>query len=149
MAGDRKPFPFLVTPFNETLARLQDARWIAYTSDESGLSQVYVAPFPGPGDRSMISGTGGHMPRWSGDGKQMFFLELDGTVMAVGVNGDGAAFEFQPPQRLFTSKPNWSSQYHYDVTPDGQRFLMATPPDDAGPARPITVVLNWQPTSEK
>ena len=86
MAGDRKPFSFLVTPFNETLARLSpDARWVAYTSDESGLSQVYVAPFPGPGDRSMISGTGGHMPRWSGDGKQIFFLALDGTVMAVGV----------------------------------------------------------------
>ena len=87
--GDRKPAPLLATPFSETQAQLSpDGRWLAYASDESGTSEVYVQPFPSSGGKWQISSGGGRQPRWRHDGKELFFLtagggELMGTDIQV------------------------------------------------------------------
>src|SRR5262249_38940792 len=73
--GDRKPFPFLQTPFAESGGRFSpDGKWVAYQSNESGRSEVYVQPFPGPGAKFQISTDGGANPLWRRDGKELFFL---------------------------------------------------------------------------
>ena len=83
---DRKPVPLLQTEFNEHLGRVSpDGRWIAYVSDESGSNEVYVRPFRGPGPKRRISANGGSEPKWRGDGKELFYLAADGSVIAVGV----------------------------------------------------------------
>jgi len=85
-----------------------------------------------------------HAP-WRADGKELFFLDSDSAVVAADVKGDGAAFECST--RIRSSSPKSlevSPFYFYDVAPDGQRFLMVTPSDDARTDQPITVVLNWR-----
>ena len=124
-------------------------RWIAYDFDDSGRREIYVQAFepgkPASPARWQISDAGGQMPRWRGDGKEIFFLSLDGKMMAVRVSGDGAAFRSSAPQVLFDATapqlrtPNWE----YDVSPDGQRFLMIEPLVDPE-HQPLTIVGNWR-----
>jgi Tol biopolymer transport system component len=148
--GDRKPFPFLQTPFGEVSGRFsQDVRWIAYVSDESaGRSEVYVAPFSGrgetPASKWQISTTGGTQPRWRNDGKEIFYLAPDKRLMAVAVNGQGSAFEKGAVRSLFdTRAPSTiNPRSAYDVSPDGQHFLVNTLAEEDAPA-PITLVVNW------
>jgi Tol biopolymer transport system component len=147
--GDRKPFPFLQTPFGEVSGRFSaDGRWIVYESDESGRSEVYVAPFPGrsetPGSKWQISTTGGTQPRWRKDGKEIFYLAPDKRLMAAAVNGQNSAFEVGAVRSLFdTRAPSTiNPRSAYDVSPNGQRFLVNTLADDDA-AAPITLVVNW------
>ena len=147
--GDRKPFPFLQTPFDEVSGRFSaDGRWIVYASDESGRSEVYVAPFPGqgetPGSKWQISTTGGAQPRWRNDGKEIFYLAPDKRLMAVAVNGQGSAFERGAVRSLFDTRAplTINPRSAYDVSPDGQRFLVNTLVDEDA-AAPITLVVNW------
>jgi serine/threonine protein kinase len=139
---DRKAQVVLQTEFFESAAALSpDGRWIAYFSDESGRQEVYVRPFPGPGAKSRISREGGMFARWRGDGREIFFSTSDGRIMAVDVK-TGAAFEAGDPKLLFTTRLRRSLAREYDVTPDGQRFLVAVAPnDDFMP--PLTLVQNW------
>ncbi len=147
VAGGRKPIPFLVTAADETLGRFSpDGKWVVYSSDESRRREVYVRGFAP--DRSpagavgqwQISAAGGDKPRWSRDGKEIFYIALDGMMMAVPVKS-GTAFAPGVAAPLFRTRP--SGYVPYDVTPDG-RFLIATLPDDAEQKpSPITVVLNW------
>jgi dipeptidyl aminopeptidase/acylaminoacyl peptidase len=148
--GDRKPFPFLQTPFGEVPGRFSpDSRWIAYGSDESGRSEVYVAPFPGrgetPGSKWQISTTGGTQPRWRSDGKEIFYLAPDKRLMAAAVNGQNSAFEVGAVRALFdTRAPSTiNPRSAYDVSPDGRRFLVNTLADGDA-AAPITLVVNWR-----
>jgi hypothetical protein len=118
-----------------------DGRWLAYASNESGRFEIYVKPFPEPGGKWQVSTGGGLEPRWRGDGKELFYLAPDDKVMAVEV-GTGAAFEAGTPQALFVTSLKNASGSHYDVTPDGQRFLLNRPiGEESSP--PITLVQNW------
>jgi hypothetical protein len=144
-ARDSKPTPFLATGFSETLAQLSpDSRWVAYTSNDSGQLQVYVAPFGDAGGKWMISQAGGRAPRWRADGRELFYLDRDNRLVAVDVKiGDGA-FEYGAPHTLFQSAiTDVAPFYFYDVAPDAQRFIMIVPTDNARLDQPITVVLNW------
>jgi len=142
LGGDRKPFPFLQTEFNEFNGQFSpDGRWIAYTSDESGRNEIYVAPFPGPGGKQQISTSGGRQPKWRGDGKEIFYLAPDKKLMAAGVNGQGASLVVGAVRPLFEVHL-FEYGYAYDVTTDGQRFLINTAVEQKA-SSPITLVLNW------
>ena len=152
MSGNRKPVPFAATPADETEAAFSpDGRWIAYSSDESGRREVYVRDFvadrvPATGSvKVAISTAGGYKPRWRADGRELFYLALDGTMMAVPVMS-GTTFEPGIPVSLF--KSNATGFFPYDVSADG-RFLVNTLPESAGTGSPITVMLNWQSTLKK
>jgi eukaryotic-like serine/threonine-protein kinase len=140
--GDRKPFQFLQTQFNERGGQFSaDGRWVAYVSDESGKLEVYVAPFPGPGGKWQVSTTGGTQPRYRRDGKEIFYLAPDNKLMAAAVNGQGSAFEVGAVRPLFDTRPSGPG-FVYDVAPDGQRFLVNTLTEEVA-STPITLVVNW------
>jgi len=150
VSGDRKPAPFLQTPFNEYQGQFSpDGRWVAYVSDESGRAEVYVRPFPpGPGGKWQISNGGAYEPHWRRDGKELFFVSRsrDRKLMAAPVKA-GAAFQTGLAQELFRTGTNLgfvTGTHHYAVSADGKRFLMIQPLEEAAPT-PITVVLNWAP----
>jgi len=141
--GAISPFPFLRSEVNETAAVLSpDGKWIAYNSDESGRYEVYVQSFPGGGGKRQVSTGGGIGPRWRGDGKELFYHAADGKLMAVPVKG-GVSFEVSMPAPLFEFRAggNIVTPY-YDVTRDGQRFLLSTIVESE-PNAPLTVVVNW------
>jgi hypothetical protein len=143
LAGDRKPVPFLNTKFNETSGQFSpDGRWVAYQSDESGKSEVYVAPFPGAGGKWQVSIAGGDYPRWRRDGAEIFYLASDNKLMAAAVNGKGQNFEVGVVTQLFQTRAVTRLGSHYDVSADGQRFLINTRPEQTAAAA-ITVVMNW------
>jgi hypothetical protein len=142
LSGNRKPFPFLQTPFREDRSSFSpDGRWVAYGSDESGRFEVYVAPFPGPGGKRQLSTAGGGWPRWRRDGREIFYLAADNTLMTAEVNGRGSAFDVGRVTPLFKVN-TFRVGNPYDVSADGQRFLINTPKAEAS-AVPITVVVNW------
>ncbi len=143
LSGDRKPFPLLQTQFGETDGQISpDGRWVAYRSNESGRNEIYVAPFPGPGGKWQISIAGGYFPRWRHDGSEIFYLTPDNRLMAASVNGKGAGFEVGAVKPLFATRIVGGGIYQYDVSADGERFLINTSPEQAT-LSPITVVLNW------
>jgi serine/threonine protein kinase len=122
-----------------------DDKWVAYTSNESGSTEIYVAPFPGGNGKWQVSHGGGTEPRWRKDGKELFFMSPDSKIMAVPVSS-GASFESGSPVVLFQThrRQPISSQdtYAYDVSGDGQRFLIATQVEESA-AAPLSVILNW------
>ena len=135
--------PFLQSAYAETSPRFSpDGRWIAYASDESGRSEVYVQPFPGPGAKSQVSTTGGGQPRWRRDGKELFYREASGRFMAVPTTVRAGSFEAGAPQPLFEARANTTTGTHYDVTADGQKFIVSVPGGADG-ASALTLVLNW------
>ncbi|HUM01071.1 MAG TPA: protein kinase [Thermoanaerobaculia bacterium] len=139
--SDRKPKSILVTPGVDVLPRFSpNGRWIAYQSEESGRFEVFVEAWPGPGGRWQVSPEGGREPVWRADGKELFFVEA-GRVMAVPVRA-GAAFEFGKPQPLFFARMPDMPFCKYDVSADGQRFLVNTVVSEAQ-SNPITLVQNW------
>ena len=147
LEGDRKPVPYLQTPFSESDAQFSpDGRWMAYASNESGEPQIYVQGIPASGAKWQISTTGGNQPRWRRDGKELFYVSAQ-KLMAAPVK-TGTAFEAGSPQPLFEIQPvstRFDNQATYQPTADGQRFLVTAPVGGAA-TPPITVVLNWQAT---
>jgi eukaryotic-like serine/threonine-protein kinase len=148
MDGDRKPIPFLKTSFEESDARMSpDGHSIAYVSDESGRSEVYVAAFPTGAGRRRVSVEGGSQPRWRRDGRELFFLAADARLMAVAVRA-GEPAEFGAPVSLFRSPTATSNRSElatwndYDVSPDGQRFLIRVDLISRD-TMPVTVALGW------
>ena len=142
LSGDRKPFPFLQTQFNEFGAQFSpDGHWIAYVSDESSKNQIYIAPFPGPGGKWQLSRDGGVEPRWHGDGKELFFLAPDNKLMAVSVNAKKSSLEIGNAHPLFETRVATTPGTHYDVTRDGKRFLIEL--GGEGSSAPIQLVVNW------
>jgi len=139
---DRKVSDFLKTDFDENQGEFSpDGRWVAYSSNESGRWEVYVQPFPGPGGKWQISTAGGSMPVWRRDGRELFYLATDRKLMAVPVR-IGAVFEAESPTPLFPTHLKSDPDRHYDVSADGQRFLITMPLGDES-APPITLVQNW------
>jgi len=141
----RKARPFLQTQFNEGAPQFSpDGRWLAYVSDESGTREIYVKAYPGPGGKWQISTNGGNEPVWNRNGCELFFRSGD-KMMAVEINTQ-AGFTAGEPRILF-EKPYERTPItfpNYDVSPDGQRFLMlkSVEQEQAGPTQ-INVVLNW------
>jgi eukaryotic-like serine/threonine-protein kinase len=113
-----------------------DMRWLAYWSSESGRQEVYIVPFRGGGGKWQVSASGGTTPRWRNDGKELFYLDLTGTLTAVPVGTEGGQLKLGSPQPLF--RTNTTS---YDVAPGGQKFLMDLVGEQG--SRPITLVVNW------
>jgi Tol biopolymer transport system component len=141
--GDRKASPFLQMPFSEGVARFSpDGRWIAYASTETGRTEIYVTRFPGPSGKWQISTIGGAYPRWRPDGREIFYLTPDSKLTAATVNGRGAAFQVEATRSLFAVHPRTGQRYPYDMSADGQRFLVNTL-IDATTMPPITLVVNW------
>jgi eukaryotic-like serine/threonine-protein kinase len=143
--SDRKAQPFLRTTFNESGPRFSpDGRWLAYVSDESGRYEVYVQPYPGPGGKWQISTDGGTEPIWNRNGRELFYRSGD-KMMAVDI-ATQPSFIAGKPRMLFEGPylPAPGTVPNYDVSPDGQRFLMLKPVEQAGAApTQINVVLNW------
>jgi hypothetical protein len=136
-----KPYPFLATEFDENYGGFSpDGRWVAYSSDESGRLEVYVASFPGPGGKWQVSTAGGAMPRWRRDGRELFYLAPDNTVMSVGVDGRSSGFQIDEAVPLFRAPLPPQVGYQYAVSADGQRFLLNTA---AEAAAPVAVVYGW------
>ena len=143
--GDRKPFPLAQTEFLETSGVFSpDGRWIAYTTNESGQPNVYVQPFLRAGGKYQVSRDGGSHPVWRADGKELFYLGADATMMAVPIDATGQ-FEAGVPQALFHCQAHRYSTAGqvYAVTKDGKRFLVNARPQQSTVA-PLTVVVNWQ-----
>ena len=138
--GDRKPFPYLQSEFNEWHAKLSpDGRWLAYTSDETSRYEIYVQSFPTPGQKSMISSNGGNCPAWSRDGKELFFIGADRKLMATTVH-TGADFKAGVPKPLFETRlPSGISRF--DVSKDGL-FLIPTEVNSGGGAA-VNIIVNW------
>jgi Tol biopolymer transport system component len=136
--------PFIETSFSELQGVFSpDGRWIAYWSNESGRSEVYVAPFPGPGPKWRISTEGGIEPLWSKDGRELFYRSGD-KVMVVTVQTE-PSFQARTPRVLFEApRMNRSGLWRtYDVTPNGQRFVMSQNPDGTREPLQIVYIPNW------
>lgn len=145
LSGERKPTPFLQSPYSQSQARFSpDGRRIAYVSNESGMPEVYLETFPAPTGKMRISTQGGTEPVWRRDGKELFYLAPDRRLMAVSMMAELPRFEAGRPQPLFQIPHELVStmRNHYDVSADGQRFLLATIAEE-GSSPTITVVLNW------
>src|SRR5262249_17948151 len=118
-----------------------NGRWVAYVSDEAGTLDVYIDTFPERGRKVRVSRDGGMHPRWRGDGREIYYLSTGKSLMAVDVR-IGAGVEVGEPHALFQTRITGVSRNHYNVTRDGQRFLINSPSSDVAMS-PITVVVNW------
>ena len=152
LTGDRTPRPFVKSKFTEGSGRFSpDGRWVAYCSNESGRAEVYVQTWPEPGPKIQISSEGGDDPIWSRNGRELFYRNGD-KMMVVSV-------ATQPTFRASKPQPLWEGHYshgmssscgppgttsaNYDVTSDGQRFLMVKDLDQDAISTRIVVVLNF------
>lgn len=146
MEGDRKPTPYFESAFSVNQAQFSpDDRWVAYVSDESGSNEVYVRRFPDSGERIRISNSGGYWPRWSRDGRELFYVETGSAKLMSVKLRYGKTLEADVPETLFDTRlPRVTgSAARYDVMPDGRRFVMVRDPETLRPD-PLKVILNWQ-----
>jgi eukaryotic-like serine/threonine-protein kinase len=145
----QKAQPFLDTAADERQGQFSpDTRWIAYSSDESGVHDVHVRRFPGGDGKYQVSTQGGVQPQWRRDGKELFYLAPDGNLMAATVRIDSGTFTTAAPRALFSTGITASfvdRRNQYLATRDGQRFLVNISAEDENSA-PITVVMNWEAT---
>jgi serine/threonine-protein kinase len=150
--ADRGVQTLIRTPASELTAEISpDGHWMAYASNESGRTEIYVRPFPNiEGGRWQISAAGGTRPAWSRNGRELFYLDEGGAMTAVPVTTAGGAFSAGSTARLFNTKyyPGFTSlglQFRgYDATADGQRFLMIKDaPFGVGSSRSMVVIVNW------
>jgi serine/threonine-protein kinase len=128
---------FIDSPANETQAQFSpDGRWVAYQSNETDRDEIYIAPFPGPGAHVPVSTDGGQQPLWRNDGRELFYRFGD-RVMAVDIN-------LGHPPRIGTPHMLFQGQYDraYDVTPDGQRFLLLKGEPQSQPTV-LNIIVNW------
>jgi eukaryotic-like serine/threonine-protein kinase len=145
---DGKIEPFLPSTTDSVCCAVlsPNGRWVAYTSDESGDNEIYVTTFPAATGKWQVTRSGGNEPRWSRDGKELFFLQTGNQIMAVPVLS-GETFRIGTPTPLFVARArepiSSTDEMTYDVTPDGKRFLVNEPIKNAN-APPIHVVFNLQ-----
>jgi serine/threonine-protein kinase len=141
LSGDGEAQPFIQTPANELAAAFSpDGKWLAWVSNESGGPEVYVTDYPDKRGRWQVSTDGGTAPLWARDGKELFYRDGD-RLMVVEIAGEGA-LTLSKPMLLFEAPfATWGWLTNYDISPDGQRFLMIQPSEQA--SREIHVVLNW------
>jgi Tol biopolymer transport system component len=145
--GDRRAGPILDTIHEEGYAALSpDGRWLAYQSDASGRIEVYVQAFDGltSGTKRswQVSASGGGLPRWRDDGRELYYTTASGRIMSVGVHTSDAGLAFDPPAVLFQTRPIPKTWNLFDVSPDGQRFIINLPLEWSS-SSPVTVITNW------
>ena len=144
LAEEMKPQPFLPAQLTTSEAQFSpDGRWVVYTSQESGRTEIYVTQFPGPNGKWQISVNGGREPRWRRDGKAIFYWASDHTFMEAQVEMSRATLQVTATHPLFkASMPlDPAGSATYDVTPDGKRFIVNT--SSTAEDRPLTLVTNW------
>ncbi len=140
-----EPRLYLRTPSNESWARFSpepSPRWVAYQSDESGRSEVYIQAFPEPRGKFRISARGGSFPIWGPDGRELYYLSLDNKLVVVSLKVGADSVEPSAPRELFALPPSQSGQDSppYDIAPDGKRFAVrVTVQNQSG----LTLVTNW------
>jgi Tol biopolymer transport system component len=149
---DHQARPLLQSPWLIRNAQFSpDGKFVAYASSETGNWEVYVSPFPGFGSKWQVSRGGGEEPRWRRDGNELYYLAPDGRLMAAEVK-TGAGFEAGFPNGLFVTHARQPISamdfFSYDVTPDGEKFLVNTKVDTSNSA-PLSVILNWSSEMEK
>ena len=138
--GDKRRFPYMTTEYRERGGKLSpNGKWLAYVSNESKRFEIYIQTFPEHGGKWQISTNGGDFPRWSRDGRELYFIGADRKLMAVEMKGDGKSFAASLPKPLFEVADQWP----FDVSKDG-RFLIQVPVEQVSANVPITVVTNWQ-----
>jgi eukaryotic-like serine/threonine-protein kinase len=144
--GSGPASPWLESGFIETQPRFsRDSRWVAYSTNESERMQVYVRRFAGPGDATRVSINGGAWPRWRADGSEIFFVAPDGTLMAASVTATETTIAVGDLRPLFKARLRLQGRldgYPYDVSADGQRFLVNNSVEQAG-AVGLTLMTNW------
>ena len=155
MYGERKESLLLNSAFDEQSPQLSpDGKWLAYSADDTGNYEIYVQAFHEGklgADRKIISTTGGNLPVWRKDGSEIFFIAGDGQMMVSSVKTTGSELEFGAPKALFKTKMlpvGGSTAHEFDVSPDGQRFLIGTLIGDTK-APPPTVILDWTAALKK
>jgi serine/threonine protein kinase/Tol biopolymer transport system component len=148
--GDRKPFVFLQTEFDEDVTQFSpDMRWLGYISNESGNWELYVRPFMGSDGTPMINQTrkwqvstnGAFYFKWNRNGMELFYRSIDNKLMAAEVRASGSTLDVGAVRPLFEMKAQGEC-YFYDVTADGQKFLMGIPVGGRS-APTLTLVTNW------
>jgi serine/threonine protein kinase len=144
LQGDHKPFPVVQTPASEVLPALSpDSKFLAYCSNESGATQVYITAFPSAGAKWQVTTGGGCGPRWRGDGKELFFADGNGGILAVDVAGTGNSLVLGTPHVLFRARMQTDGPLGaFDVTRDGKKFLVNSASTQGG-GDALTVVTNW------
>jgi len=146
--GDGKPYAYYAGPGDQAYGQFsRDGKWVAYASDESGRQEIYVAPFPWTGAKWQVSSSSGHLPRWRGDGKEIYF-NTPGVdqEFAAEVSAEGTSFQVGQIRDIFEVSDLSPSivPAQYAVTKDGQRFILIT--TGVNGRLPVTVIQNW--TSE-
>jgi len=147
-SGERKPSPFLQSQSSALLSAFSpDGKWLAYCSSETGEEKVYVVPFPVPGGKWQVSPGGGCYPRWRHDEKELFYLSTDNRIMAAAVSASGSSFAIGAVTPLFETPVSREIFGAYDVTANGQRFIIVYEPGQ--PNATITLVENWDAELKK
>lgn len=122
--------PLVTSRFREDMARISpNGKWVAYRSDESGRSEIYVRGLDAGGRKWLVSTDGGSEPEWRQDGKELFYLRGN-AVTAVDVSTAGAEFDAGKPKALFEKMIADPRRNRYLASPDGQQFLVVLPPED-------------------
>ena len=125
--GSGSPYPYLHTAASENWAAFSpDGRWVAFSATESGQPEVFVAPFPAPTRRWRVSADGGSQARWRRDGKEIFFVSPSRTLMSVQLEASANGVTVKGHEPLFELQHPYGAYHAFDVTPDGQRFLVNT-----------------------
>jgi Tol biopolymer transport system component len=138
----------LNSPFIEVAPAFSpEGRWLAYESNESGGYEVYVRPFPGPGGKWQISTGGGLLPKWSRDGKELYYRTTDSKIMVVTYTASGESFRADKPQLWspgqFTDRGLFT--YNFDLHPDGKRFAVLKAPgtEQTTAVNKVTFIFNF------
>jgi len=146
---DAEPLAYLTGPGTQAQGQFSpDGRWVAYAADGSGRPEVFVQSFPSGDGKWQVSSRGGFQPRWRDDGRELYYVALDGTLMAVKIEA-GPGFRAGAPTALFRSEiliPGfffYGAQAAYDVAAGGQRFLINRDLEMARPEQTIDIILNW------
>jgi Tol biopolymer transport system component len=148
LTGELKPYLYLQPQFITLRSAVSpDGKWLAYSSNEAGGLKVFVVPFPRLGGKWQVSSGAGDFPRWRRDGKELFYLSLDNKMMAAEIKSTGSSFAIGAVRPLFETRVSRSIVGAYDVSADGQRFILAYEPGQPNAA--ITLVDNWDAELKK
>lgn len=146
LEGERTPEPLINTKFNECTPMFSpDGRWLAYSSDSSGQFEVFIRPYPGPGETKPVSTEGGLQPLWSPEGRRLFYRDLNGSrVMSVSFSSD-PELRIGQPELLFEGEYSSAIRYGrgYDLAPDGSRFLMIKMLPLPPASTQFNIITNW------
>ena len=143
LAGEHKPQPLLVSEHRKLFGQISpDGRWLLYQSEESGKMDVWITSFPVRAGKWKISENGGLLPKWSSNGREIFYLTPDHTTLfAAAVSAQGESIHVLSVDRLFSATMVAGRGYPYDVSPDGERFLVVA--SSGATTTPLTLVVDW------